>query len=269
MFGWKRDEEDFDFLRTRTAKLFSAPKDFVPPKTMSFRNIIRVENQGPMGSCVGHGGSSGMECLAYLSAGVKIQLSRMFCYLQSQRATGIRGDNGATIAGCVKALANIGICQEAEMPYPNPIRYNPNIPQSAVVAAQKHKILGHQDLNSAQEVFDWISQGKGPVIFGMDWYDNVSNSNGLVTANMLRGGSGGGHCNIFMGYSGELGSDGKPLIDDLNSHGTGSGNQGWFQWTWGAVDELARQERNQRSIIGITDITGFDPARLINFASVV
>ena len=199
MFGWNRDHEDFDFLKTPTARFFTAPpKDFVPPERMSFRDILKVENQGPMGSCVGHGGSSGAECLVYLSSGLKVQLSRMFCYLISQRQTGIRGDNGATIAGCVQGLMKVRICEETVFPYPNPVRYNPNVPQSAITAAEKCKILGHQLLNSGKEVFDWISTGNGPVVFGMNWYDRVSQGNGLVTKDSLRGPSAGGHCNLFV-----------------------------------------------------------------------
>lgn len=258
--GWRPDQEDWDYLSTPTAKVFSAPGDFVPPPKMSFRDILRVENQGNMSSCVGHGGSSGMEALQFLSNGGKTQMSRMMCYLTAQRASNIRGDNGAVISACIKALASIGLCLESEFPYPS--RYNPNLPQSAINAGSKHKILGHQELRSYQEVFDWISQGKGPVLFGMSWYAAVADGNGMVTKDSLRGRSYGGHCNLFCGYSGKKDSKGRYLIDDLNSHGTNSGDGGWFNWMPDAVDVLCQQERGQASVIGMTNITGFEQARV-------
>lgn len=272
MLGWERDEEDFGFLRGRSQIRLAAtaPTDFVPPKVMSFRSILKTENQGPIGSCVGHGGSSGMEQLVYSASGQKVQLSRMFCYLNAQKMTGIRGDRGATISGCVQALMTIGICEESVMPYPNPVRYAATIPTSATAAAAKCKILGHKDLNSPEEIWDWISTNQGPVIYGMEWYDNVARARTpIITSDMLKGPSAGGHCRLMAGYSGELGPDGKPLIDDLNSHGLSFGEGGWTKWTWTALATLCQQERNTRSIIGITNATGYDPQRLVNFARIV
>lgn len=269
MLGWNRDREDFDFLETPTARSFCAPDGFVPPKAMDFRPILKVENQGPMGSCVGHGCSSGMEELQYLTAGTSVPLSRMFAYIMAQRQTGIRGDNGATIAGAVQAMRTVGICEETVFPYPNPVRYNNNMSQTALTAAAAHKILGHQLLTSAKEIFDWLSQGKGPVLIGMNWYDRVSSSRGLITPDQMRGSSAGGHCIVITGYTDQRDPQGNPLIDALNSHGINSGNKGWFQWTWDALNVLANQERGMSSIIGMTNITGFEPQRLINFTSIV
>jgi len=258
--GWRPDQEDWDYLATPTVRAFSAPRDFVPPEKMSYRGILKVENQGNMSSCVGHGGSSGMELLQFLSNGGQTQMSRMMCYLIAQRASNIRGDNGAVISACVQALAATGLCLESEFPYPP--RYNPNLPQSAIQAGSKHKILGHQPLNSYREVFDWISQAKGPVLFGMSWYQRVANGNGTITPDSLRGPSYGGHCNVFCGYNGKKDSNGNYYIDALNSHGTSSGQGGWFEWSPDAVDVLCQQERGQSSVIGMTDITGFDQERV-------
>lgn len=263
--GWVREQEDFSFLRARTAVAFSAPGDFVPPPSMSFRAALHVENQGNMSSCVGHGGSSGLEALEFIANGGNVQMSRMAMYLLAQRASGISGDNGATISGCVKAMLETGCCEEAEYPYP--ARYTRDLPQRVVQAAGRHKILGHQKLSTYREVFDWISQGKGPVVFGMTWYQRVANTRGLVTPDDLRGPSLGGHCKLFCGYSGERDDDGELMIDDLNSHGRQWGEAGWARWTSRAIDALGNDRNTE--MIGITDITGFDPERLVNFAAIV
>lgn len=267
--GWNPDREDWDYLAEPTAVSFSAPGDFTPPPSMNLRAVLKVEMQGRMGSCVGHGASSGMEQLEYLTSRQTLQFSRMYAYIMAQRQSGIRGDNGAEIAPAVQMLIEGGCCLESEMPYPNPVRYSNKVSQSAITAAAKYKILGHQQLNSGREVFDWISQGKGPVLFGFPWFFRVSQGNGLVTQDSLRGGDEGGHCNVFVGYTGEVGPDGNPLIDDLNSHGTQSGQGGWFKWTWGAIDALANLGRRRAVMIGMTNITGFDPDRLVNFENVV
>jgi hypothetical protein len=263
--GWLREREDFEFLREQTAVTFGAPADFVPPPKMSLRGILHVENQGNMSSCVGHGGSSGLEALEYIANGGSVQMSRMAMYLLAQRVSGIKGDNGATISGCVKAMLDSGCCEESEFPYPT--HYVSDLPQAVIQEAGQHKILGHQKLTTYREVFDWISQGKGPVVFGMTWYQRVADSRGLITPDDLRGRSLGGHCNLFMGYSGDRDSDGELLIDDLNSHGAQWGDGGWAKWTSRAIDALGHDPNTE--MIGITDITGFDPQRLVNFSTIV
>lgn len=263
--GWLREQEDFDYLRRATATAFSAPADFVPQPSMSFRGALHVENQGNMSSCVGHGGSSGLEALEYIANGGSVQMSRMCMYLLAQRATGIRGDNGATISGCVKAMIDSGCCEESEFPYP--ARYERSIPSAALAGASKHRIVGHQKLTTYRDVFDWISQGKGPVVFGMTWWERVANTAGQISPDDLRGRSLGAHCMVFAGYSGERDADGEYLIDDLNSHGTSWGDGGWAKWTSRAIDALGSDPNTE--MIGITDITGFDPERLVDFASVV
>lgn len=263
--GWRREREDTDFLKSRTAVTFGAPAAFEPPAQMSFRGILRVEFQGSMSSCVGHGGSSGLETLQYIANGGRVQMSRMAMYLLAQRVSGIRGDNGATIAGCVKAMLDTGCCEEADFPYPS--QYVKNVPAAAVAAAGRHKILGHQKLSTYREVFDWISQGKGPVLFGMTWWERVAASRGLVTQDDLRGRTLGAHCKLFAGYSGQRDNDGELMIDDLNSHGTQWGDGGWAKWTSRAIDALGNDPDTE--MIGITDITGFDAERLVNFRNIV
>lgn len=263
--GWVREREDRTFLRHQTAVRFGAPADFIPPPRMSLRGILHVEYQGNMSSCVGHGGSSGLEALQYIANGGSVQMSRMAMYLLAQRVSGIKGDNGATIAGCVKAMMDTGCCEEAEFPYPT--QYVRDVPQAAIQAAGRHKILGHQKLTSYREVFDWISQGKGPVVFGMTWWERVANSPGLITQDDLRGRSLGAHCKLFAGYSGDRDNDGELMIDDLNSHGTRWGDGGWAKWTSRAVDALGNDPNSE--MIGITDITGFDRERLVNFSTIV
>lgn len=261
-FGWAKEEEDWDYLKQATVRVFSAPRDFVPPTSMNCRNIIQVKNQKQMGSCVGHGSSSGLDYLEFLSNGGLVQFSRMFMYIQAQIASGIRGDNGAAIAGAVKAMINVGDCFESEYPYPS--RYQTTITQPQLDSAAKKKILGHVELTSYQDVFDWISQGKGPVVFGFDVTNAYENIQGKVdiTPKTLSGRTLGGHCNVFIGYSGEKDSSGKYKIDGLNSWDKAWGDQGWAQWTSDAITTICRNEQGQSSVWGITDVTGFDQARI-------
>jgi hypothetical protein len=136
---------------------------------------------------------------------------------------------------------------------------------TAVDSARKHRILGHQELRSYEEILDWIGTGKGPVIVGLSWYDRIANVKEIITQYELKGRSAGGHCVLFAGYSSR--ENGEPLIDMLNSHGKEYADGGWAAWTKKAIDTLCAQERGQNSIIGITDIQGFDPARLVTVGS--
>lgn len=216
-----------------------------------------------MSSCVGHGGSTAMECLEFLANGEFRQFSRMFSYLTSQHASGIRGDNGAIISACVETKRSKGCCFEDDFHYPT--RYQTTIPRTAFDLAAKHKIDGHQELKSYDEILEWIGTGKGPVIVGMSWFDNLANSKGVVEKSHLSGRNAGGHCVLFAGYTQER--NGKPMIDMINSHGKSWGEDGWAAWTPEAVEALCQAERNQNSIIGITDITGFDEARIVKVGS--
>lgn len=264
--GWRPDLEDSAFLAWATAPVFSIPSNFQAAPALSFRGILKVENQGDMNSCTGHGGSTGFESLIYQLNGGFIQMSRMYCYLTGQRMSGIRGDNGATITGCVKGMVN-GLCTEDVFPYPS--RYSNFIPTSAVQQAKSHTILGHQKLYNYEEMWQWVSTGKGPIIVGFPWYDRVAGSKGIIDESSLAGSNPGGHCICIAGYTGES-AYGAKMLDSINSHGRSSGDNGHFQWTNKALNKMAamrdRRGNYVAEFIGITNISGFDPARIIDFA---
>jgi len=263
--GYRPDLEDRDFLAAGTAGNFSAPGTFTAPAKIDFRSILTVENQSNMSSCVGHGGSTAMEHLQYLAARTKLQFSRMFAYITAQRQSGIRGDNGATITGCVNALTAIGCCLEATLRYP--ARYNTTISQAAIAEAAKYRILGHRKLRGYKEVLEWLQSGKGPVIAGFTWRQTFSRTQGIIRRTDVRGPSVGGHCTLYTGYQGDLGSDGQLLLDNINSWDRDFGQEGWSQWEAGAIDDLSNERYTE--LIGITDITGFDETRLYNFTDIV
>lgn len=263
-YGWAEAEEDWDYLAQPTVQMFSAPKDFVPPEALSYKGIVHIENQGNMGSCTGHGGSTCLEVLEYLSNGGTIQLSRMWMYLEAQRACGMLGsDQGASIAGVIQAMINVGCCFESEYPYP--IHYQTTETAAERTSAALKKILGHQPLTSAQDIFDWQSQAKGPVLIGFNVtqaYENLTGKNSIITPAILSGRSKGGHCVALAGYEGAVDSKGKKLMSQPGSWDVSWGDAGWGYWSWDALDLMCQKNKGQSSVFGITNIKGFDPVRV-------
>lgn len=93
------------------------------------------------------------------------------------------------------------------------------------------------------------------------------NISGVVTPALLRGGIVGGHCVLFSGYQSDVDSSGNKMLDQLQSWGTTWGQAGWAQWTSDAVESVSAHPDTE--LIGITNITGFSPERLIDFSKIV
>lgn len=258
--GYLPQLEDRSFLDSGTAGNFSAPASFAAPPSFSLRDALVVEDQGNMNSCVGHGASSGVECLQFLKSRTRKPMSRMFAYLTAQQQTNINRDQGATIAGAAAALSKAGCCFEETFPYPS--RYNRSIPSPATQEASKYRILGHRTLTTYEEILGWQQTGKGPVLAGTIWTQRLANNSGtLVTPADLKGPVIGAHCTLFIGWN----EDGT--LDELNSHGTRWGQQGWASWTPEAIAAVLRLR--DTVFIGITDITGFDETRLYDFRAII
>lgn len=259
--GWASDKEDIQYLRQQAAKyqVYGAGD---APIAASFdpRTIIRVEDQGPMSSCTGHGGSSCLEACVYIdTSGTEknTQFSRMFAYLTAQKQSGIKGDSGATITGLVEGFKRVGCCQESLFPYPS--RYTNRIPNEAQQGAGQYKIVNHTYLTTYQEVWDWISRGMGPVVIGITWHQELANNSGVIETRDLSGGSLGGHCVFLWGWSERLDNAGRRYLWLGNSHGVGWGLRGWAEVAPNVVDAWGNNRNTE--MIGVSDLTSFDKPR--------
>lgn len=231
-----------DFL-PHVEGLFSAPPEIDP------RPWHRIEDQGEMGSCQGHALSSVMEMAYHIATGQVIQFSRMFAYLASQKVDKLDyKDQGSTLAGGRKAAMTYGCCPEESFPYPNPVRYSPNIPTAAFGAAKPFKIQSSSIIRGYDDAFKYLSSGQGGVEIGIMWPDDLRPDQNGVIRSYRPTGRDGGHAVCFLGYN----RDG--LLYLANSWGVGNWSaDGWALVTPECVNAMARADGNV--MIGLSDLT--------------
>lgn len=247
--GYLIEEEDHAFLEsTSTPVLFAGPI----PQKVSFREKgLRIENQGRMGSCGGHAGSSVLECLNWLDTKDWIQLSRMWCYIAAQRETGHNGrDVGCTISGLAKAMQSRGVCLESSLPYPD--RYSDVLPRSAAEEAAQHKIKTFTRLPTAEQARQFIGSGLGLIAIGLPWMNGFQN--GEISSRTANGGSIGGHALAVTGYD-----DSRRLFEVANSWGQQAGSSGWFTMTYEFWDKIFRTQNAEA--VGMSDLEEFSAPR--------
>lgn len=252
--GYPIEKEDREFLRDTATDFRVVRGNYEAPDEIDPRPWHKIENQGSMGSCQGHALSSVCEMAYHIAMGKVVHFSRMFAYIATQKIDGIRGDRGSTISGGLKCAMQYGLPPEEAMPYPSPVRYSTNIPQSAFDAAQPFKIRSHAWCESYDDVFDFLSSGQGGVEIGISWGGVNPNSEGVVES--FRPGRG-GHAVAYLGYSLRKDSRNRNYLWMGNSHGLGWGINGWAEVSPNAVDAMCRH--NFTAMVGMSDLSTPEP----------
>ncbi|MBX3422213.1 MAG: hypothetical protein KF752_11720 [Pirellulaceae bacterium] len=252
---WAVDQEDWQFLESLPAAddqlrvLFGSYQELL----FNPQEVLRTENQGRMGSCRGHGGTTGMEWIRTLiTKAVGQQLSRMMLYVETQRRDGIRGDRGATIANGIRQMIEIGVCREELWPYPKAYsQQRPSDWQEVLKDAAKNKIGRADRLRSYEAIRTFLGAGQGFVDVGTayrpEYYAEV--------AERFSGGNG-GHAVVLIYLSQKIDSRGRPYIWGVNSHGLNTGRKGWFQWSPDFIDGAMRHSHTV--MIGCSDMPNLE-----------
>jgi len=179
----------------------------------------KTENQGPIGSCQGHALTSALERIQWVTNKKKVQLSRIFAYLATQKIDGLLyADRGSTISGGAKLATMNGVCLEERTGYP------PRYPSRSEVdrilskdnyeAGAEFKALKATRISQdADETMDLIAGGAG-ISFGISWYSGLIPRDRIVRMYNAPSSSG-GHAMFIGGYK----ANGNLLA--ANSHGDG------------------------------------------------
>ena len=171
--------------------------------------------------------------------------SAQWCYIQSQKQSNIKGDQGATMDGGIKVGLDLGIAREVEWPYPNPVYYDTKVPEIAKKNAANFKFARYTKFQPGdiKGIKTWLASGQGGIDWGKMWplpfLDNC-----LVDGSINERQSLGGHCTAILGYikAGtllkELPNLKKYLKDEAadifigcNSHGVGAQHKGFYYLT--------------------------------------
>ena len=254
--GWLPDREDDQYLSSLTSDIAllnivgSYQEIAIDP-----RKALRVEAQGPLGSCQGHSISSVCEWCYILQTGeIDLQLSRAMGYYETQRLDGISGDHGSTISGGVKLVCGTGICEEHLWPYTDN-RYNNKRPSdwdTVIENAKDYRIQSSYRLNSYESIRTFLGSGQGAISIGVRWSKSMSTS---VLTEFKRGK--GGHAIGLFALSERKDSDNMPYLWMMNSWGKRWGNEGWSEWSPNAIREMLVDRFTVA--IGLSDMPGVNP----------
>ena len=257
--GWLIDEEDFEQLAALPGEApFVAMAGSVELIAIDPRKAIQIPNQAQMGSCVGNATTTAMEwCHIIQTRTFETQLSRMHCYVESQRLSGMSpGDRGSTVSGAVKLAKTTGVPEESFWPYPK--SYSATRPsnwQALLENAAKYKIGQSYNMTSYEGIATFLGAGQGGVVIGIGWNSSVNRA--VVES---YSGGGGGHALAFIALSERKDSSGRNFIHMANSWGTSWGNKGWAEVAPKAVEQMLATRNT--TMIGISDMPNASPRKV-------
>lgn len=257
--GWRIDLDEF-IQKPETLKALPnespilAMRGMFKAVTLDPRQVLKVENQGSVGSCQGHAITSCCEwCYCIATGSADVQLSRAAGYYLSQELDGIRGDSGSTVASGVK-LAKNGIGEEQWWKYSG--RYDASKPatyQQYVESAKRYPIAQSFNMTSYEGIKTFLGSGQGAVEIGITWNSSVDRA--LVES--YSGSGGGGHALAFISLSDRKDTRGDNYLWLLNSWGSSWGNNGWAEVSPTAVKQMLNSRFTV--MIGISDMPNVKP----------
>jgi C1A family cysteine protease len=253
---WLHDVEDFDFLKSLPGESsVLAMRGSYSEVKVDPRKVMKIEQQGSVGSCQGHALSSCVELCYYIATGdLTRQLSRAFGYYETQRIDGINGDRGSTISGGIKLATTLGIPREELWKYSG--RYENRRPSNwneIVEDAKLHQVGQSYRMESYDGVRTFLGSGQGGISIGISWGGEVDRP----VVNSFSGAGGGGHAIALLGLSERLDQSGRPYVWMLNSWGANWGNKGWSEWAPSAVEQMLKHRYT--ACFGLSDMPNVKP----------
>lgn len=276
--GWRYDIDHqpahrAELLATSDAIGTSLLRAATAPEYLDLAPWFQTRNQGQVGSCRGHSLAGCAEVCHHLAAGsidldgdgasyepgkIDDRFSPQWCYIETQKIDGLRGDVGSSIGGGVKLATTRGIARELVCPYRG--TYTREIPAEAEADAAKFKIGRHDFFENPDRLDDlktWILTGQGPVDIGISWPPRFD-SNFII--HDYRGGRG-GHAIFICGFIKHPVTE-EPVFAFENSHSDSAQANGRFYMTPSALaDYLAA---SFTVAVGLSDLSVAKP-RAVNW----
>ena len=254
--GWISEREDHQFLNSLPGEApVLAMRGTYNEVKIDPRAVMHIENQGQVGACQGHALSSVCELCYYIASGdVKLQLSRQYAYVETQRIDGISGDNGSTISGVIKLATTKGIPREELWKYPG--RYDNRRPSNwseIEIDAAKYRIGQSYRMTTYDGIRTFLGSGQGGISIGISWGKEVDRP----IVNSFSGAGGGGHAIALLGLSERTDQSGRPYVWMLNSWGANWGNKGWSEWAPAAIEQMLRHRYT--ACFGLSDMPNVKP----------
>lgn len=234
--NWTKEKID-----TRDRRM-SVPKGTLPVSVSNTTILGPVEDQGPIGSCVGHGTTGLLESLIRKGGKGRTALSRLYVYYQARVVLERMApslDGGCYVRDGMKALQKFGAPLERLWPY-DVRKYASRPTAQAHTDAAKHKLVTYQKCQNLDAIKAALSQGYC-VVFGFACFESLMGQDVGATGDIPMPQSGeqeiGGHCVLAYGYDDE-----RQVLLIRNSWGTGWGVGGngtlpYGYWLNGYADD--------------------------------
>lgn len=159
-FGWKKDRHDAH------ARTFARSPGLTRLESVRYDALIpKIRDQGPTSSCVGHACVNALELMAAIEGNPVPRLSPAHAYWLARAQDGFEHeDGGAFISSCVKALRQVGCCDEGEWPL-DPARINVRPSLQAEMSGVKFADIESQRIDADPDaVADVLQLGHIPML---------------------------------------------------------------------------------------------------------
>lgn len=225
-----------DYKLVATASNVDLPEEFKLP-------MVRIKNQGKIGSCVAHSLSEVVEYFNKQQHNVNYVMSTDFIY-GNRRTSDYKGD-GMVVRDALKAVQKYGDIRATKMSTnseaPKAIETFEANYETLKDEAYRSRISAYVRLVTPAEVKEFLFS-HGPVVISMEWYSDFHvDAQGFLTSTYDKDAVKGGHCMVLYGWTKE-----GWLIQ--NSWGTNWGTKGTcilpYEHTekiremWGVTDEI-------------------------------
>ena len=230
-----KDIRDFKMSYTKNKTIFAKEFELKMPK---------VKNQKNVGSCVAHSIATVIEYFNIKQNNNNESMSIGFIY--GDRRNSRHKGSGMYVREALANACKYGDVIEKFFPYneevPGIIKRFNNSFKDLDKLASGFAITSYYRLSSVEEIKISLLKN-GPVVFAMDWYDDIKVKNGVITTKQKR--STGGHAMVIYGWN----EKGWKI---QNSWGTGFGNMGRailpydvkIREAWGIVDKTRNTNIN-------------------------
>jgi len=183
----------------------TAPKPLPPRMDLREQGIVpEVWDQGPIGSCTGHGGGAAHEIERRRQKFTPRTPSRLALYYFERELEGdINDDAGAQIRTCIKAMNQVGVPREELWPY-DVTKFRDKPAPAAYMDAGDHQLVSSSWLDETPEAICAALADGRPVVFGFTVFESFESAEtartGVVPMPAKGEKSLGGHCVAAVGF---------------------------------------------------------------------
>ena len=205
--GWKPERKDPRDKKFGVHRLGEVGDPATLPQSVDLRpQLDAVWNQQDESSCTAHGGGKCAR-FALVKEGKDIGMpARNFIYGQARQLEGdFNRDEGATVRGAIKSIAQFGVPPESLFPYGPATLFL--VPTSDIFAAAKrHPAINYFSIDNSQvgEMLGCLAAGY-PFAFGMTLQESFMSDavaqTGFVPVPAQNEDIAGGHCMAAVGYN--------------------------------------------------------------------